>query len=100
MDKQDFYYLAGLNEKLQLNVEDKRVPEWFFELVIDRIEKEWFLLKKEIGKVKKQEIILPEDSICLICDDGECENSNAIVFCDGCNIAVHQDWYIIPLTYL
>lgn len=31
-----------------------------------------------------------EDSTCNICDDSEGENSNAIVFCDGCNLAVHQ----------
>lgn len=39
----------------------------------------------------KLDMALPlEDSTCAICDDYEGENSNAIVFCNGCNLAVHQ----------
>ena len=41
--------------------------------------------------LQKPDLAMPsEDSTCAICDDSEGENSNAIVFCDGCNLAVHQ----------
>ena len=44
----------------------------------------------------KPDLAMPsEDSTCAICDDSEGENSNAIVFCDGCNLAVHQGKFMV-----
>ncbi|KAK7020204.1 hypothetical protein VNI00_017817 [Paramarasmius palmivorus] len=93
MDEQDKEWLDTLNadrKKDQLGT----ISYELFEIVMDRLEKEWFDLTKNIPK---PDFAMPsEDSTCAICDDSEGENSNAIVFCDGCNLAVHQDCYGVP----
>ncbi|RKO90520.1 PHD-zinc-finger like domain-containing protein [Blyttiomyces helicus] len=87
MDDQDECWLEAYNA---LQEPRDREDENLFEEIMDRFEKEWFdLTTRDDGG-------FPEDSTCAICDDGEAENSNAIVFCDGCNLAVHQDCYGVP----
>ncbi|KAH9066917.1 PHD-zinc-finger like domain-containing protein [Lactarius vividus] len=93
MDEQDQEWLDSLNTDRKKEQLDKISYE-AFEIVMDRLEKEWFDLTKNIPK---PDLALPsEDSTCAICDDSEGENTNAIVFCDGCNLAVHQDCYGVP----
>ncbi|KAF5379335.1 hypothetical protein D9757_007638 [Collybiopsis confluens] len=86
-------WLDNLNNERRKEQVDKITYE-VFEIIMDRLEKEWFDLTKNIPK---PDFAMPsEDSTCAICDDSEGENSNAIVFCDGCNLAVHQDCYGVP----
>ncbi|KAF7317788.1 putative bromo domain and PHD finger-containing protein 3 [Mycena kentingensis (nom. inval.)] len=93
MDEQDQEWLDAVNTERKKEQMD-RVTYEVFEVIVDRLEKEWFNLSKHIPKT---DLGLPsEDSTCAICDDAEGENSNAIVFCDGCNLAVHQDCYGVP----
>ncbi|KAG5513888.1 hypothetical protein PMAC_000510 [Pneumocystis sp. 'macacae'] len=95
MDEQDDFWLEHYNSK-RLKLEGDTISHEFFEIVLTRIEKEWIELDKRIPKDASKENLSSDDSKCSICDDGECENINAIVFCDGCNLAVHQDCYGIP----
>lgn len=93
MDEQDQEWLDAMNRERKKEQMDQVTYE-IFEVIMDRLEKEWFDLMKLIPK---PDMALPsEDSSCAICDDGEAENSNAILFCDGCNLAVHQDCYGVP----
>ncbi|KZV91336.1 hypothetical protein EXIGLDRAFT_648326 [Exidia glandulosa HHB12029] len=93
LDEQDQEWIDALNAERKKEQLDA-VSYETFEVIMDRLEKEYFELMKH---VPKPENALPsEDSTCNVCDDGEGENSNVIVFCDGCNLAVHQDCYGVP----
>ncbi|SPO31613.1 related to Peregrin (Bromodomain and PHD finger-containing protein 1) [Ustilago trichophora] len=109
MDEQDQEWLDALNYDRRKDGLDTISYETF-EIILDQLEKEWFDLMKRVPPKARHGAGTDtaraddddtdsedgEDSKCAICDDGECENSNAIVFCDGCNLAVHQDCYGIP----
>lgn len=38
-----------------------------------------------------------QDAECCICNDGEVSNVNQIIFCDMCNIPVHQVCVLMAL---
>ncbi|KAM0204538.1 hypothetical protein ACHAPI_000305 [Fusarium lateritium] len=114
MDEQDDMWLEHYNAHRKQN-ELEEITREIFEITMTKIEKEWHALEKRIPKPnpKPPQTHRPRsssaaavngepqggeepDSKCVICDDGDCENTNAIVFCDGCNLAVHQECYGVP----
>lgn len=114
MDEQDDMWLKQYNV-LRKQDDLEEISREVFEITLTKIEKEWHALERRIPKPnpKPPQTHRPRsssaaavngetqandepDSQCVICDDGDCENTNAIVFCDGCNLAVHQECYGVP----
>ena len=97
MDDEDVAWLELLNA--QRASKDRRArpvrPETF-EAAIDRLEKEGFTLGVAIGSTT--DTPYDDDAVCSICMSGECDNSNAILFCDACNVPVHQECYGVPFV--
>lgn len=115
MDEQDVAWLESINEQRKSEGVDAIKPA-IFEITMTQIEKEYHALEKRIPKPQPRHAQLHRprsssqaavngdtnppgdepDSKCAICDDGDCENANAIIFCDGCDLAVHQECYGVP----
>ncbi|XP_028652371.1 bromodomain and PHD finger-containing protein 3 isoform X1 [Erpetoichthys calabaricus] len=92
MDEEDFAWLDMVNEK-RISDGQNSVSLDTFELLMDRLEKESFL---EIRSQGPSQSVIDEDAFCCVCLDDECHNSNVILFCDICNLAVHQECYGVP----
>ncbi|XP_060759058.1 bromodomain-containing protein 1 isoform X5 [Neoarius graeffei] len=92
MDEEDYAWLELVNEKRRSDGFSQVSPN-VFEFLVDRFEKESFLESE--GQQDPQSLV-DEDAVCCICMDGECQDSNAILFCDMCNLAVHQECYGVP----
>lgn len=117
MDEDDFAWLELMNQQRRFENLSEVHPE-AFELLMDRLEKESYFQMQSTGTGQGTAsihifysqnwdyfLMLPtislgppidEDAVCCICMDGECQNSNVILFCDMCNLAVHQECYGVP----
>ncbi|XP_063931583.1 peregrin-like [Zophobas morio] len=93
VDDEDLAWLAEVNVQREREGLGKVTPQ-MFEYAIDRLEKESFFLSHAQGI--HGSLPVDENAVCCICRDGECENTNAILFCDACNIPVHQECYGVP----
>jgi bromodomain and PHD finger-containing protein 1 len=85
-DEEDGAWLNLMNERRK-NENLSPVTEEQFELLMDRLEKESYFQMSTTGV---EAALIDDDAVCCICMDGECQNSNVILFCDMCNLAVHQ----------
>ncbi|XP_059968068.1 bromodomain-containing protein 1 isoform X3 [Mesoplodon densirostris] len=92
MDEEDYAWLEIVNEKRRGDCV-AAVSQSVFEFLMDRFEKASHCEKQKQGE---QQCLIDEDAVCCVCMDGECQNSNAILFCDMCNLAVHQECYGVP----
>ncbi|XP_004380074.1 bromodomain-containing protein 1 isoform X4 [Trichechus manatus latirostris] len=92
MDEEDYAWLDIINEKRKGDCVSV-VSQNMFEFLMDRFEKESYCENQKQGE---QQSFIDEDAVCCICMDGECQNSNVILFCDLCNLAVHQECYGVP----
>ncbi|XP_034443506.1 bromodomain-containing protein 1-like isoform X2 [Hippoglossus hippoglossus] len=92
MDEEDYAWLELINEKRK-SEGISQVSHNLFEFLMDRFEKESYSATQ--GQSDMQSLV-DEDAVCCICMDGDGADSNVILFCDSCNIAVHQECYGVP----
>ena len=99
MDEEDYQWLSLVNDDRK-NQGLTAVPQAVFEILLDRLEKECIfenqMFSEGVDSSNKNMYNIDENAVCVICNDGECHNTNAILFCDMCNLAVHQECYGVP----
>ncbi|XP_066985273.1 LOW QUALITY PROTEIN: PHD finger protein rhinoceros [Macrobrachium rosenbergii] len=70
------------------------VPPLIFEMIIEHLEETcWENIHKMLKTEESLSIEFDEDVICDVCRSPDSEEGNEMVFCDSCNICVHQACY-------
>uniref|UniRef100_UPI0037E8879F bromodomain and PHD finger-containing protein 3 isoform X2 n=1 Tax=Semicossyphus pulcher TaxID=241346 RepID=UPI0037E8879F len=92
MDEEDTAWLEMVNAG-RTSEGYSAVSQDTFELLVDRLEEEAY---REARSRAPSQSTIDDDAFCCVCLDDECLNSNVILFCDSCNLAVHQECYGVP----
>uniref|UniRef100_A0A3P9KAY2 Bromodomain and PHD finger containing, 3b n=2 Tax=Oryzias latipes TaxID=8090 RepID=A0A3P9KAY2_ORYLA len=92
MDEEDTAWLEMVNAGRTSDGSSAVSPDTF-ELLVDRLEEEAY---REARSRAPSQSSIDDDAFCCVCLDDECLNSNVILFCDSCNLAVHQECYGVP----
>lgn len=95
MDEEDMAWLDDVNEERIKNGAPP-VSEDDFETIMDRFEKESYFEINSNDNENGTLGINDDEAICCICMDGEGHPYNEIIFCEMCNLAVHQECYGVP----
>lgn len=86
------YDMDSFDLKFLEKLKPLHIPFDIFELIIDRIEKEHYIKCQErIKNVQKEEDL--QSLTCNICSYSNSTSNNELIYCDGCNICVHQECY-------
>uniref|UniRef100_A0A0K0DBU9 PHD-type domain-containing protein n=1 Tax=Angiostrongylus cantonensis TaxID=6313 RepID=A0A0K0DBU9_ANGCA len=94
-DEEDHVWIKNVNKERKKNKSKPILPEQM-EQVMDRLEKEsHFEIKGSPSSILPGSS-MDGDDVCCVCGDGDVNNVNQIIYCDMCNIAVHQDCYGVP----
>ncbi|KAM9342704.1 bromodomain and PHD finger-containing protein 3 [Pholidichthys leucotaenia] len=92
MDEEDAAWLEMVNAD-RMAEGYTTVSQDNFELLVDRLEEEAY---REARSRAPSQSTIDDEAFCCVCLDDECLNSNVILFCDACNLAVHQECYGVP----
>uniref|UniRef100_A0A4W3JB23 Jade family PHD finger 3 n=2 Tax=Callorhinchus milii TaxID=7868 RepID=A0A4W3JB23_CALMI len=93
LDNVDIYWLQALNEELK-EMGCALIDEYTMERTIEALERQCYEnMNHAIETEEGLGIEYDEDVICDVCRSPDSEEGNEMVFCDRCNICVHQACY-------
>uniref|UniRef100_A0A3P8TKH8 Jade family PHD finger 3 n=2 Tax=Amphiprion percula TaxID=161767 RepID=A0A3P8TKH8_AMPPE len=93
LDDMDLYWLHALNRELE-RMGEEPIDELTMERAMEALERQCHdNMNHAIETVEGLGIEYDEDVICDVCRSPDSEEGNDMVFCDKCNICVHQACY-------